>query len=116
MRRWIWILALAAAVVTAGHAQVFRQLPADGKLGELTGQQQPYPLLQIDSAVLRLDIRAVRDRKLAAIASHRSQLLCGDPLSLLRPGLVERLLDEEWYDVAHGPDLPPGATDPFAGL
>ena len=50
----MWILALAAAVVTAGHAQVFRQLPADGKLGELTGQQQPFPLLQIDSNVLRL--------------------------------------------------------------
>jgi len=54
MRRWIWILALAAAVVTASHAQVFRQLPTDGKLGELTGQQQPFPLLQIDGAVVRL--------------------------------------------------------------
>jgi hypothetical protein len=50
----MWILALAAAVVTASHAQVFRQLPANGKLGELTGQQQPFPLLQIDSNVLRL--------------------------------------------------------------
>jgi hypothetical protein len=50
----MWILALAAAVVTASHAQTFRQLPANGKLGELTGQQQPFPLLQIDSNVLRL--------------------------------------------------------------
>jgi len=51
----MWILALAAAVVTASHAQVFRQLPANGKLGELTGgQQQPFPLLQIDNSVVRL--------------------------------------------------------------
>jgi len=50
----MWILALAVAVVTASHAQVFRQLPANGKLGELTGQQQPFPLLLIDSNVLRL--------------------------------------------------------------
>jgi hypothetical protein len=50
----MWILALAAAVVTAGHAQVFRQLPTNGKLGELTGQQQPFPLLLIDNTVVRL--------------------------------------------------------------
>lgn len=72
--------------------------------------------LGVDTPELRLDIRAVRDRKLAAIAAHRSQLLGGDPFTLLRPGLVERLLDEEWYVVAHGPPLPAGASDPFAGL
>jgi N-acetyl-1-D-myo-inositol-2-amino-2-deoxy-alpha-D-glucopyranoside deacetylase len=72
--------------------------------------------LGVDAPELRLDIRAVRDRKLAAIAAHRSQLVGGDPLTFLRPGLVERLLDEEWYVVAHGPALPAGASDPFAGL
>ena len=54
MRRWTWILALAALIATAGHAQIVRQLPSNGKLGALTGQQQPFPLLQIDSNVLRL--------------------------------------------------------------
>jgi hypothetical protein len=54
MRRWIWILALAAAVAATGYAQMFRPLPANGRLGELTGQQQPYPLLQIGSVILRL--------------------------------------------------------------
>ena len=54
MRRWIWILALAAAVAAVGHAQTFRPLPANGKLGQLTGQQQPFPLLHIDSNLLRL--------------------------------------------------------------
>ena len=49
----MWILALAAAVATATHAQTFRQLPANGKLGE-TGQQQPFPLVQINNQVARL--------------------------------------------------------------
>jgi hypothetical protein len=53
MRRWIWTLALAAAWVATGHAQLSRQLPAEGKLGELVGQQ-PFPLLQINNQVVRL--------------------------------------------------------------
>jgi len=31
-----------------------RQLPANGKLGELVGQNQPFPLLQINDKVVRL--------------------------------------------------------------
>jgi hypothetical protein len=54
MRRWIWTLALATAWVATGHAQLSRQLPADGKLGELVGQQQPFPLLQINNQLVRL--------------------------------------------------------------
>lgn len=74
--------------------------------------------LGVDAAAveLRLDIRAVRDRKLAAIAAHRSQLAGGDPLTFLLPGVVEHLLDEEWYRVAHGPPFPAASTDPFAGM
>ena len=54
MRRGIWTLALAFAWVATAHAQLPRQLPADGKLGELVGQQQPFPLLQINNQILRL--------------------------------------------------------------
>ena len=54
MRRWIWTLALAAAWVATAHAQLSRQLPAEGKLGELVNQQQPFPLLQINNQVVRL--------------------------------------------------------------
>jgi hypothetical protein len=50
----MWALVLATLVATAGHAQIFRQLPANGRLGVLTGQQQPFPLLQIDDQVVRL--------------------------------------------------------------
>jgi hypothetical protein len=53
MRRWIWTLALAFAWVATGHAQLPRQLPADGKMGELVSQQ-PFPLLQINDQVVRL--------------------------------------------------------------
>ncbi len=65
---------------------------------------------------LVVDIAAVRERKLAAIAAHRSQLPDGDPGSFLAPGLVERLLDLERFTVASGTPLPEGATDPFADL
>jgi hypothetical protein len=54
MRRWAWILALTTAVATASYAQLIRQLPANGKLGEMVGQQQLYPLVQINNKVLRL--------------------------------------------------------------
>jgi hypothetical protein len=54
MRKGIWTLALAVAWVATGHAQLPRNLPAKGTLGELVGQQQPFPLLQIDSKVVRL--------------------------------------------------------------
>jgi hypothetical protein len=54
MRRWIWTLALATACVAASHAQMPRQLPANGKLGELVGGQHPLPLLQINNQVVRL--------------------------------------------------------------
>ena len=47
-------MALAFALAATGYAQLQRQFPANGKLGELTGQQQPFPLLQIGDKVLRL--------------------------------------------------------------
>ena len=54
MRRWAWILALTTAVATASYAQLIRQLPSNGKLGEMVGQQHLYPLVQINDKVLRL--------------------------------------------------------------
>jgi len=48
------MLALATAWIAASHAQLSRALPANGKLGELVGQQQPFPLLQINNIVVRL--------------------------------------------------------------
>ena len=54
MLRWIGVLTLVA-VVAAAHAQTFRQLPANGQIGNLTGGQQlPYPLLQINNQTVRL--------------------------------------------------------------
>jgi len=53
MRKAVWIVALAVAFAAASHAQLARQLPANGKLGELIGPQ-PYPLVQINNKVLRL--------------------------------------------------------------
>jgi hypothetical protein len=54
MRGWTWALALTLAFAATSYAQLQRLLPADGKLGRLTSQQIPYPLLRIDGEVLRL--------------------------------------------------------------
>ena len=63
---------------------------------------------------LRLDVRALAERKLAAARAHDCQLDVA-PGSFFRR-IFAPLLVEEWYIVAHGPPLPPAATDPFAGL
>ena len=54
MRRGAWVLALALAFATSVHAQLARQFPPEGRLAELIGQKQPYPLLELDDKVLRL--------------------------------------------------------------
>ena len=54
MRILIAGLALSFALAAPGHAQVQRLLPANGQRGELAGQQQAYPLVQINRKVLRL--------------------------------------------------------------
>lgn len=70
--------------------------------------------VDVAGADLALDVRALAPRKLAACAAHDSQLDLA-PGSFFRR-LYEPLLEREWYQVAAGAPLPPGATDPFAGL
>jgi hypothetical protein len=54
MRR-AWVLAAALAFAAASQAQLQRFLPPEGQYGELNGQQQqPLPLVQIGTKVLRL--------------------------------------------------------------
>jgi hypothetical protein len=55
MGRGAWVLAAALAFAQAAPAQLQRFLPSEGRLGELSGQQQlPHPLLQIDKQLVRL--------------------------------------------------------------
>lgn len=54
MRRWAWVVAVALAFAATAHAQMARQFPPGARLGELAGQSQPYPMLQIGDKVLRL--------------------------------------------------------------
>ena len=79
---------------------------------------EPEGGLGVDRAAVDLcvELGPLRTRKLAAIAAHRSQLRDADPTSFLWPGLVDRLLEQEWFMVASGPELPAGSSDPFAGL
>lgn len=50
---------LALLFVGASHAQVIRELPANGKLGQVVGQQHPFPMLEINQKVVRLAPGAV---------------------------------------------------------
>ncbi len=71
-----------------------------------------------DRVHLRLPLDALpdaRQAKLRAIAAHRSQRPSDDPRSFLRPGLIDPLLDEEWYTVAAGPPLATAGSSPSAG-
>ncbi len=47
-------LALVLSLATPSLAQMQRLLPANGKLGQVFGQQQQYPMVQINREVLRL--------------------------------------------------------------
>lgn len=69
-----------------------------------------------EEIAFEVPIGEVAERKLAAIACHRSQLPGDDPGSLFPAGIVDQLLAAETFTVA-GP-RPPAAplSDPFAGL
>ncbi len=54
MRKMIAAMVLSSALALPGYAQVQRLLPANGKLGQLVGQQRPLPLIEINKEVLRL--------------------------------------------------------------
>lgn len=49
-----------------------------------------------------LDVQGVRERKLASISAHRSQLPGGDPEAIFPPGIVAQLLDVERFADATG--------------
>ena len=56
------------------------------------------------------------ERKLAALACHRSQYEGDDPRGIFPAGVVDGLLQTEYFTLAGG--RPPGARlrDPFEGL
>lgn len=67
----------------------------------------------IDAVV---DVRDVAAQKLAAIASHRSQLPGGDPLRLFPPGIVAATLAEERFTLGFGEPAAGRLTSLFEGL
>jgi LmbE family N-acetylglucosaminyl deacetylase len=60
----------------------------------------PADEVGVDAPDVRIDVTAVREVKLEAIAAHRTQLPHGLPEALFPPGLVAALLDEEWFAVS----------------
>lgn len=75
-------------------------------------------MLGVDPAEVswRLRLGPLGEKKKHAIGAYASQLKNGDPLSFLLPGLIEPLLQEEWYAVVHGPPLSPEARTPWGDL
>lgn len=69
-----------------------------------------------DEVDLVMDLSAAKLAKLTALSAHASQLKNNDPHSFLRDGFVAHLLDEEWFQLAAGPPLAPGAPHPFVDL
>jgi hypothetical protein len=59
MGRWLAAFALALALATPAYAQHPGRLLPAGKLGELTGRQHAFPLVQIGGEVLRLSAGAL---------------------------------------------------------
>lgn len=103
MHKWLWAGLLALLIASASYAQLSRRLPADGKLGELVGHQQPFPLLQINNKVVRLAPGGlIYDRQNRSILHNQLPeyspvLFVEDPkgeiarVYLLRPEEFERL-------------------------
>jgi len=95
--------ALALALAVAAAAQPIRMLPAGGKLGELAGRQQAFPLVQIGGEVLRLSPGALiydeNNRTIvhAALPESATVLYVQDPggaiarIYILRPEELERI-------------------------
>ncbi|MCC7483792.1 MAG: hypothetical protein IT529_02275 [Burkholderiales bacterium] len=54
MRGMLAALVLGLALACGAHAQPARLLPANGKVGELSGRQHAFPLVEIGSQVKRL--------------------------------------------------------------
>jgi hypothetical protein len=54
MGRWLAVLVLAFAFATPAYTQMPGRLLPAGKLGELTGRQHAFPLVQIGGEMLRL--------------------------------------------------------------
>lgn len=122
-----WTDIVAAAVASIPIAQRPRLLHAVfprrhfsrlyelGRKAGAVAELDPAQLgIDRDDVDLRLDVRRQTERKLAACRAHDSQLDMA-PRSLLSR-LLAPLLAEEWYVVADGAPLAPGACDPFAGL
>ncbi|MGE0599078.1 MAG: PIG-L deacetylase family protein [Dehalococcoidia bacterium] len=79
-------------------------LPQWEKVGKKLGDPPDPPAEAIgsDSFDYEVPIGSVREKKLAAIAAHRSQLPGGEPEAIFPPGILGKLLDVERFSDAAG--------------
>ena len=106
MVKWLAALALAFVVAAITHAQAPGRLLPAGKLGELSGRQHAFPLVQIGSQMMRLSPGALvfdqNNRTILhnSLPESASVLYVQDPggdisrIYILRPDELERLKRE----------------------
>ena len=100
MRNLIIALALGCALVAPANAQVQRLFPANSKHCALTGDPQPYPMVEINNKVLRMAPGGVIVDQNNRFILHGALPSSGDVLYVLDPsGDVSRIIilrpDEE---------------------
>ncbi len=64
--------------------------------------EPPREAIGTDAWHYEVPIHSVREKKLGAIAAHRSQLPGGDPVAIFPPGIVTALLEVERFEDASG--------------
>lgn len=75
----------------------------------------PRDQIGIEAPNISIRVEEASQRKLAAIAAHRSQLPGGDPETLFPPGIVAATLREEWFTIGGGTDVQDVLSSLFPG-
>lgn len=79
-------------------------------------EQPPREGFGIERSSAHLCLVEVEQDRRAGLSAHASQLKHADPTTLMPKGVMQRILRQEWFRVAHGPALPPGGEDALAGI
>jgi len=69
-----------------------------------------------EDADVVVNMSRMADHKIRAIQAHASQLKDNDPHSFIERGLIDHLLEEEWFMLVSGPPFSEGADHLFFGL
>ena len=85
-------------------------------LGMMGDPPSPTPAeIGVEAPHVSIRIEEAAQRKLSAVAAHRSQLPGGDPEALFPPAIVAATLREEWFTVGGGTNVQEVLSSLFPG-